>query len=119
MNLGFLYAGPVATPAVPLEYRATLTPDLSKANFFQVTLGGALTIANPVNVAQDGTPLLLCLIQDNAGNRLLTLGSQFTLGATVTSYTLSTTGNLRDYIGCIWRAQFSKWEILSVALGYA
>lgn len=119
MILGFNYCGPTSSPAVDLPYRATLTPDLSASNVFSITLGGALTIANPINVAQDGTPLLLILTQDGTGSRILTLDTQFNLGATVTSYTLSTTAGLRDYIGCVWRKAAAKWDILSVALGYA
>lgn len=119
MILNYGNAGPTASPELVLEYRATLTPDMSKSNVIAVTLGGALTLANPINVTQDGTPLLMYLTQDGAGSRILTLGSQFTLSATVTSYTLSTTAGLTDVIGCIWRRSVSKWYILSVSLGYA
>ncbi len=87
-----------------------------------MTLGGALTIANPVYglgvVPQDGTPLLFRLIQDGSGNRLLTMGSQFNLGATVAAYTLSTAASKVDYVGCLFRKASLKWDIVSVVLGY-
>lgn len=122
MIYGQLNFGPGAAPAVVIPYAASFTPDLSQANVFEITLAGALTVANPTYggqaIPQDGMPLLLRLIQDATGNRLLTLGSQFTLGATVSSYTLSTTGGKVDYIGCLYRRAATKWDVVSVVLGY-
>lgn len=122
MIYGQLNLGPGAAPAVVIPYGASFTPDLSQANVFEITLGGALTIANPTYggqaIPQDGMPLLFRLIQDVTGNRVLTMGSQFTLGASVTSYTLSTPGGKVDYIGCLYRRTSTKWDIVSVLLGY-
>lgn len=122
MILNGINFGSGASPALILAYAASLVPDLNLSNFFEVTLGGALTIANPVfgngAIPQDGMPLLFRFIQDGVGSRLLTLGSQFTLGATITSTTLSTAAGKVDYIGCLYRKASTKWDVVSVLLGY-
>lgn len=122
MIYGQLNLGPGAAPAKVIPYAASFTPDLSQANVFEITLAGNITINNPVYglgaVPSDGMPLLLRLIQDATGNRTLTLGAQFNLGATVTSTTLSTAAGKVDYIGCLYRLTATKWDVMSVVLGY-
>lgn len=111
-----------ASPAIVVPYLANFSPDLVAGNVFEITLLGNITIENPTYggraIPQDGTSLLFRLIQDATGNRILTLANQFTIGASVTSYTLSTAAGAVDYIGCLYRKTQNKWDIVSVLLGY-
>ena len=51
-------------------------PDFSSNNFFAVTLGGSVTIANPTNqvAGQSGA---ITVTQDGSGSRTLSFGSDF------------------------------------------
>ena len=59
-----------------LTYAATVTPDASTSNNFELTLTGACTLANPINLV-NGMVLNFCVDQDATGGRVLTLGSLY------------------------------------------
>lgn len=58
---------------VTLTYGATITPDFSLANNFQLQLTGSPTVANPTNIVagQSGN---LAIYQDATGSRIITWG---------------------------------------------
>ncbi len=119
MNTGNQFFGPTSAPCVILPFRATTVLDMSAGNSFEMTLAGNLSLSNPINVINDGQPLLLRLIQDGAGSRTLTLsGAQFRFGTTITAITLTTTPGATDYIGMLWNKTAQKWDILSLAQGF-
>ena len=65
------YVAPTA-----LTYASTVTPDASTSNNFELTLTGACTLANPINLV-NGMVLNFCVDQDASGGRVLTLGSLY------------------------------------------
>lgn len=61
---------------VTLTDGATITPDFSEGNNFEVTLGGNRALANPSNpsIGQSG---VIVMIQDGTGSRTLSFGSYY------------------------------------------
>ena len=80
---------------------ATITPDLTKADSFRVTLAGNRTLANPTSPF-DGQTGNIQVIQDATGSRTLAYGTKwkFPGGAPV----LSTAANSVDVISYIYDA---------------
>jgi hypothetical protein len=82
--------------AVVLADAATINIDAAASNIFRFTLGGNRTIANPTNLA-DGETLLIMVIQDATGGRIPTWGTAYDFGADgVPAY--STTGGRKDIL---------------------
>lgn len=101
-----------SAPVVVGSTSGTYTTDASLSNEFQLTLTGALTLANPTNPA-DGQPVRWVLTQDGTGSRVLTaLGTAFNVPTSAT-ITLSTTAGATDYLGAIYRAAVSKWDVVA------
>ena len=71
-------------------------PDFSSNNFFAVTLGGSVTIANPTNqvAGQSGA---ITVTQDGSGSRTLSFGSDFDF-AGGTAPTLTATASAIDVL---------------------
>lgn len=105
------------TKVVSLTDGATITTDASTGNNFTVTLGGNRTLANPTNPT-DGQKCVWRLKQDATGGRTITLDTAFRLGSDVTAVALSTTPNKTDYLGAIYNAADSVWDVVSLARGY-
>ena len=95
----------------------TINTDASLGNHFRVTLGGNRTLANPTN-AVDGQKIMWEIIQDATGSRTLTLGGKFALGTTVSSVTLTTTANKRDFLGAVYNATADKFYVLAFTQGF-
>lgn len=106
-----------AVAPVTLVDATTIVTDASTGSFFSVTLTGNRTLANPTN-AVDGQRIIFEIIQDNIGGRTLAFGNAFAFGATITSIVLSTTANLRDFIGVIYRATTGKFYVVAYSNGY-
>jgi hypothetical protein len=75
---------------------ATITPDFSLNNHYEVTLGGNRTLANPTNVVA-GQSGVIRVVQDGTGSRTLAYGSnwKFSNGA---APVLTTTINAVDLL---------------------
>jgi hypothetical protein len=75
---------------------ATITPDFSLNNHYEVTLGGNRTLANPTNVVA-GQSGVIRVVQDGSGSRTLAYGSnwKFSNGA---APVLTTTINAVDLL---------------------
>lgn len=85
-----------AAAPVTLTDGATITPDFSAGINFVVTLAGNRTLANPTNV-KDGQSGVLLVKQDATGSRTLTWGSNWKW-ASATAPTLTTTASRTDKI---------------------
>lgn len=109
--------GRVSVAPDDLVDASTIATDASLGNHFRVTLGGNRTLGNPTNPL-DGQRIIWELIQDGAGNRTISLDTKFALGADITSIVLSTTGNLRDFLGAIYNQTADRWFILAFVKGY-
>lgn len=94
-GLSAVFSRSVGTPSA-LTDAATITPDLSLANHFTVTLGGNRTLANPTNPTA-GQSGLIVITQDATGSRTLAYGTywKFPGGS---APTLTTTANAVDLL---------------------
>jgi hypothetical protein len=81
---------------VTLTDAATIAPDLSLGNQFQVTLGGNRTLGAPTNVVA-GQSGVIRVVQDGTGSRTLAYNSVFKFPGG-TALTLTTTANAVDLL---------------------
>lgn len=113
------FAKMVQTP-VALTYvsSGTTLVDASLGNTFRLTLTGATTIlGNPSN-STDGQMIIVEVIQDGTGSRLLTYGTNYAFGTLVTSPTLTTTASKTDVLGFMFNSTAGKWRLLAFSPGY-
>ncbi len=97
-------------------YASTVTLDCAVNSDFTVTLTGNVTLA--LTGGSDGQRILVRIIQDGTGSRLLTLDTMVRLGTDVGSVTLSTTASKTDYLGFIVNIPDGKYDVVSFARGY-
>jgi hypothetical protein len=108
---------PLTRPPVALTDAATIATNASLGNHFRVTLGGNRTLGNPTSPT-DGQKVLWEIIQDGTGSRTLTLDTNFALGTTISSVTLTTTAGKRDFLGAVYNATAGKWYVIAFTAGY-
>jgi hypothetical protein len=102
---------------VALTDAATINTDANLGSIFTVTISGNRTMANPTNSIA-GKRITYQIRQDNVGGRTITWDTNFRFSQDVPTPTLSTSGNLTDYIGFIYNGISSKWDCLAVSIGY-
>lgn len=105
------------TAVVALTDAATIATDASLGTRFRVTLGGNRTLGNPTNPT-DGQQAVWELIQDGTGTRTLALDTKFALGTDITSTTLTTTINKRDFLTAIYNSTADKWYVTGFIKGF-
>lgn len=98
----------------------TVTGNAHNGSTLSVTLTGNISISTISN-GTDGQKLTLRFVNDSTG-RTVTLetlnGDSFRFGTDITSF--STSGaNKTDYIGIIYRASASRWDVVSIIQGFA
>lgn len=76
----------------------TYTPNFDSSNNFTLTLAATNTIANPSTTPVAGQSGIIEIIQDATGSRTVTWGSQYVAAGGVSTVTLSTAANAKDYI---------------------
>jgi hypothetical protein len=109
----------VHTPVI-LTDAATIATDASLGNRFRVTLGDNRTLGAPSNPT-DGQQIVYEVIQDGTGTRTLALATGaggFAFGSDITGITLSTGGNVRDYLTCIYNSAQDRWAVVGFIKGY-
>lgn len=110
----------VNTP-VTLTDAATVAIDANLGNTFRLTMtsgvGATRALGNPTN-ATDGQMILIEVIQDVTGSRLLTYGTNYAFGSLVTSPTLTTTASKTDFLGFMYNSTAGKWRMIAFAPGY-
>ena len=91
---------------------STLTPDVSTADIYAYTaLAAGLTINAPTGTPLDGDKLIFRLL-DNGTNRALTWDGTYTvIGVTLPT---TTTANKTTYVGCIYNANNTRWDVIAV-----
>ena len=109
-------AGNLRTVPFALTDGASIAIDLSRSNYFIVTLGGNRTLANPTNFNQ-GQTFTVVVSQDGTGSRKMGFGTSYRFGTDVVSYDASTTATTNDYIKFRVRNAQSV-DIVGVAKGY-
>lgn len=110
-------AVPVRSP-VALTDAASIVTDVSTGSHFRVTLGGDHVLAAPIGSPTDGQTGLWEIIQDATGGRSITKDPVFVFGADVTDGPLSTAPNARDFLGAIYNAAESVWDVVLFIRGY-
>jgi hypothetical protein len=113
------FAKVVETP-VNLTFATTTTVDASQGVYYRITLTGNTTMAAPTN-ATDGQKILFEILQDATGSRTITWTSGaggYAFGTDVTTPTLTTTANKRDFVGFVYNSTANLWYCLAVARGY-
>ena len=107
------------TGVVTLSDGATPALDASLGNTFLLTAAGDRTIAVPTNPTS-GQKITI-VHKASGGARTLSLNTGaggFRFGTDITALT-STTSGLTDYIGAIYNAADSKWDVVSYVKGFA
>lgn len=114
---GTVTAPRIITPPVTLTDASTIAIDASLGNHFTVTLGGNRTLGAPTNPT-DGQKMLIEVIQDGTGTRTLGYNAVYGFGTDITSPTLTTGANKRDFLGFVYNSTSVKWYALGVSKGY-
>ena len=91
---------------------SSLTPDISASDVYAYTaLAAGLTINAPTGTPLDGDKLIFRLL-DNGVSRALTWNATYT----VIGVTLPTTTSVSKttYVGCIYNANNTRWDVIAV-----
>lgn len=91
---------------------SSLTPDISAADQYCYTaLAAGLTINAPTGTPVDGNKLVFRIL-DNGTSRTLTWNATYTpIGVTLPT---ATTINKTLYVGCIYNANNTRWDVVAV-----
>lgn len=91
-------------PLIPLDYAATITPDLEEGTFRGVVLEGVMTVAAPIN-ASDGDTFKLSITADLV-DRLITFNSVYKTG-TYSKTVLAGKTNIYTFV----RVDSTNWQL--------
>ena len=117
---GIMFGGAVYPRVVTLADAATITWNASQGNHQRVTLAGNRTI-NGGTGGRDGQKVALQFVQDATGSRTVTFAggnTGFNFGTDVDGCTLSTGALSSDYVGVLFNAITSLWEVVTCTHGY-
>lgn len=91
---------------------SSVTPDISSYDIYVFTaLAANLTINAPTGTPVDGDRLMIRLL-DNGTSRTLTWNATFTaIGVTLPT---ATTANKTTYVGCMYNAGSTRWDVIAV-----
>ena len=110
----FSLTPPVASTNSALT--GTVTPVTGAANYFY-TVSGSTTLHGPASPSADGQKVTFRILNDGSNSVTLATGTgNFRFGTDITGYTNSV--SLTDYIGAIWNAGASRWDVVSVIQGF-
>lgn len=92
---------------------ATLTPDISSFDKYNLTAQAVnLTVAAPTGTPVDGNRLTIRIL-DNGTTRTISWNATYTvIGTTLPT---ATTANKMIYVGCIYNAANTRWDVIAVA----
>jgi hypothetical protein len=91
---------------------SSLTPSIATTDIYAYTaLAAGLTINAPTGTPVDGDKLIFRIL-DNGTARALTWNATYTvIGVTLPT---TTTANKTTYVGCIYNANNTRWDVLAV-----
>lgn|GEM_PF-2821723 len=113
----FAAAKAITSGVVTLPDAPMIVTDATRGNLFRVTVGGNRTLAAPLNPT-DGQVIIWEFIQDERGNRTITLSPDFVLGLDVKEINLTPGANKRDFMRCIYNVISGQWYVLDFKRGY-
>lgn len=112
MALTRINTGLITSRSVSITSSATVTPTSNTADTYEVTaLAVSATIAAPSGTPQANQKLLIKL-RDNGTAQTLTWNAIYRVVETTLPST--TTPNKTHYIGCIYNAADSVWDVIAV-----
>lgn len=113
-----LTAKRVTPRVVTLSTNTTFTPDSDNGDISIMNMtatAGTVTIAAPTGTPTDGQKHIIRLKTTNA--QTYSFNATYAFSTTVTAPT-ATTGTKTDYIGIIWNATNTKWDVVAVDQGH-
>jgi len=112
---GGTVGGSRVNPRVVSAATATsLTPSIATADVYAYTaLASALTINAPTGTPLDGNKLIFRILDDSAGPYSLTWDATYTVIGTILPS--STITGKTTYIGCMYNANNTRWDVIAVA----
>jgi len=103
---------------IALTDGATPALDASLGHVFRLSTTTTPTIAVPSNPTSGQKIVIQFYASGGARTLALNTGANgFRFGADITALTATTSGKT-DYVGCIWNATDSKWDVVAVVKGY-
>lgn len=108
----------VLTPAssTNASLTGTVTPVTNVTNYIY-TVTGTTTLNGPASPTADMQKVTFRIINDGSHTVTLATGAgNFSFGTDITGYTNSV--SLTDYIGAIWNAASSRWNVVAVSQGF-
>lgn len=91
---------------------ASITPDISSFDQYAVTAQAAtLTINAPIGTPVDGNKLIFRILDNGSSQTLSWNGTYTAIGVTLPT---STTINKMTYVGCIYNAANTRWDVVAV-----
>ena len=100
---------------VTLTDATTIVTNCTLGNIFDVTVAGNRTLGNPTGMT-DGFKAIW-RVKASGADRTLSLDTAFRFGTTIASLSVTSSGKI-DYIGCIYNATDSKWDVVAYAQGF-
>lgn len=108
----------VTIAVVTLTDGATVSVDASLGNQFKLTAAGDRTIAVPTNSISGQKIIIVHTASGGARTLSLNTGAGgFRFGTDVTALSATTSGKT-DYIGCIYNASASFWDVVAYMKGF-
>lgn len=90
----------------------SLTPDVSVGDIYCYTaLASGLTINAPIGTPTNGDKLIFRLLDNGTGRALTWNGTYTAIGVTLPT---TTTANKTTYVGCIYNANNTRWDVIAV-----
>jgi hypothetical protein len=91
---------------------STLTPDISSADQYNLTAQAVgLTVAAPTGTPLDGNKLIIRIL-DNGTSQTISWNATYTVIGTILP--TATTINKMVYVGCIYNATNTRWDVVAV-----
>lgn len=110
---------------VTLATSGTITPNAAAGSTFYINLSGNVTLNGPTS-GTFGQKITFILrqpfVSPGGGGYSTTFSTgtnNFKFGTDITSFTNSDGANQVDYVGAIWDAPNSHWDIVSIVHGYS
>jgi hypothetical protein len=101
------------TKSISAASASSVTPDISAYNQYSYTaLAAGLTIEAPTGTPVDGDRLMF-RIKDNGTSRAITWNAIYRIVGTVLP--IATVANKTSYVGCIYNAADTKWDVVAVS----
>lgn len=103
-----------------IAYAATITPVGSniKSICNVAAMTGAMTIASPSGSPADGNELILRLIQDGTGGRVITWNAIFAFGTDITKTLIPLAISAKWEMKFIYNATDSTWRCVALVRGF-